>query len=289
MKPKIYLFVPINIGRNLESLLKRKAPNTEFITPASSSEERKYFEKLFAQPNKADLPELIVTLQPDILKYFKNNALRQHFEEFGEVFPPLREDLKALHLYSSLPYVKPLLFVPIIMLVNKDLKQPPQSWSDLLDKRFHGKVLLPDVHTPVSVAFKALIRNMKDGSSSEDSLNSLKYSGLPFDVITGVNKGFYDVGILPLPFARYNMGKNLDTIIPQEGSMVLPQMMFLRKDASEETKAVAQDLFGKNIQRFFSQLGALIPSIEGIPLPVEVKNNTQFYWQNWEWYTKAME
>ncbi len=281
--------MPINIGRNLESLLKRKAPNTEFITPASSSEERKYFEKLFAQPNKADLPELIVTLQPDILKYFKNNALRQHFEEFGEVFPPLREDLKALHLYSSLPYVKPLLFVPIIMLVNKDLKQPPQSWSDLLDKRFHGKVLLPDVHTPVSVAFKALIRNMKDGSSSEDSLNSLKYSGLPFDVITGVNKGFYDVGILPLPFARYNMGKNLDTIIPQEGSMVLPQMMFLRKDASEETKAVAQDLFGKNIQRFFSQLGALIPSIEGIPLPVEVKNNTQFYWQNWEWYTKAME
>ncbi len=291
MKSKIYLFVPINIGRNLESLLKRKAPNTEFITPASSLEERKYFEKIFAQPSQADLPELIVTLQPDILNYFKDEALREHFEGFsgeniGNTFPPLREDLKSLHFNSSLPYVKPLLFVPMIMLVNKDLKQPPQSWSDLFDSRFKGKILLPDIHTPVSVAFNALMKN--ETGASEEFFNRLKYSGLPFDVITGVNKGFYDVGILPLPFARYNMGKNLETIIPQEGCMVLPQMMFLRKNASEETRMVAQDLLGKNVQRFFSQLGSLIPAIEDIPLPVEVKNNTRFYWQDWSWYAKVM-
>ncbi len=288
MKSKIYLFVPINIGRNLESLLKRKAPDKEFITSLSSLEERKYFGKIFTQPNKSDLPELIVTLQPDILNYFKSKELLQYFEDFGDDFPPLREELKALNFNSSLPYVKPLLFVPIIMMINKDLKQPPQSWSDLLDKRFYGKVLLPDIHTPVSVAFKALIRNMHADSRSEDFLNSLKYSGLPFDVITGVNKGFYDVGILPLPFARYNMGKNLNTIIPKEGCLILPQMMFLRKDASLETQAVAKDLLGKNVQRFFSQLGALIPSVANIPLPVEVKNNTRFYWKNWDWYIKVM-
>ncbi len=288
MKPKIYLFVPINIGRNLESLLKRKAPNTEFVTPSSSSEELKYFEKIFTNPTRKELPELIVTLQPEILKYFAKDEVRQHFENISTDFAPLRKDLDAVKFNSTSEYIKPLLFVPLIMLINKDLKNPPTAWRDLFDKQFNGKILLPDAQTPVSIAFNSLMKNMANGEDTTDFFNSMKYSGLPFDVITGVNKGFYDVGILPLPFARYNMGKNLNTIIPDEGSMVLPQMMFLRKGASDETKAVANDLFGKNIQRFFSQLGALIPVIEDIPLPIEIKNNTKFYWENWEWFEEAV-
>ncbi len=286
MKSKIYLFVPINIGRNLESLLKRKAPNTEFITPLSSKEELKYFEKIFANPTQEELPELIVTLQPEILKYFEKDEVRQHFTEVNSQFMPLRSDLKALNFSSTLEYVKPLLFVPLIMLINKDIKNPPAAWHDLFDKRFRSKILLPDAQTPVSIAFNSIMKNMAGSEETKVFFNSMKYSGLPFDVIAGVSKGFYDIGILPLPFARYNMGKNLETIIPEEGSMVLPQMMFLRKDASEAVKTVAQDLFGKNIQRFFSQLGALIPVIEEIPLPVEIKNNTTFYWESWDWYYK---
>ncbi len=288
MKSKIYLFVPINIGRNLESLLKRKAPNMEFVTPSSSSEELKYFEKIFANPTQDELPELIITLQPEILKYFEREEARRYFMNINADFAPLRNDLNALKFNSTSKYIKSLLFVPIIMLINKDLKNPPTAWSDLFDKRFNGKILLPDAQTPVSIGFNSLMKNMAKGKNTTDFLKSIKYSGLPFDVITGVNKGFYDVGILPLPFARYNMGKNLETIIPEEGSMVLPQMMFLRKGASEEAKNVAQDLFGKNIQRFFSQLGALIPVIDEIPLPVEIKNNTKFYWENWEWFEKVV-
>ncbi len=286
MQSKIYIFVPINIGRNVESLLKRKAPNTNFITPSSSSEELKYFSKIFSNPIKEELPELIVTLQPEILKYFENNEVQQHFESCNMDSPDLRSDLAAWNFASTTSYIKPLLFVPIIMLINKDIKKPPTSWNELFEKRFRGKILLPDIQTPVSVAFNALMKDMAKDSDTNDFFDSLKYSGLPFDVITGVNKGFYDIGVLPLPFARYNMGKNVETIIPNEGSIVLPQMMFLRKDASTETKAVANDLFGKNIQRFFSQLGALVPVIEEIPLPVEIKNKPSFYWKNWEWYQK---
>lgn len=284
MKSKIFLFVPINIGRNLESLLKRKAPNTEFIAPSSSSEELKYFAKIFEKPVKEELPELIVTLQPEILKYFEKEELRKHYVDFNSGFPSLRADLKEKNLDSSLAYVKPLLFTPIILLVNKDVKNPPKSWKDLLSSRFHGKILAPDTKTPVSIAFNFLMKDIASGENTDEFFNAMKYSGLPFDVITGVNKGFYDVGLLPLPFARYNMGKNLEIVIPKEGAIVLPEMMFIREDASPETLEVAKDLFGKNIQRFFSQLGALIPVIEGIPLPVEVKEKMNFYWKGWDWY-----
>ena len=284
MQSKIFIFVPINIGRNLESLLKRKAPNTEFITPSSSSEELKYFADIFENPVKEELPELIVTLQPDILKYFEKDAVKKHYIDFASDFPELRADLKAMDLDSSMSFVKPLLYTPIIMLVNKDVKNPPRSWKDLLDSRFHGKVLAPDAQTPVSIAFNFLIKDIANGRSTDEFFNTMKYSGLPFDVITGVNKGFYDVGLLPLPFARYNIGKNLETLIPEEGAIILPEMMFIRKDASPGTIEVAKYLFGKNIQRFFSQLGALIPVIEEIPLPVEIKEEMNFYWKGWNWY-----
>ncbi len=284
MKSKIFLFVPINIGRNLESLLKRKAPNTEFITPSSSSEELKYFASIFEKPVKEELPELIVTLQPEILNYFKKPSVREHYISIPTDFPKLRADLKALNFESTQDFVKPLLYTPIIMLVNKEVKNPPESWKDILDPRFYGKVLAPDTQTPVSIAFNFLMKDIAGTENTDAFFSNMKYSGLPFDVITGVNKGFYDVGLLPLPFARYNMGKNLDTLIPEEGAFVLPEMLFIRKDASAETLEVAKDLFGKNIQRFFSQLGALIPVIEEIPLPVEIKTEMNFYWKGWDWY-----
>ena len=284
MSNKIFIFVPINIGRNLESLLRRKAPDIEFITPSSSAQELKYFSDIFTEPDENDLPELIVTLQPEILKYFQNPEVRKFYVDISTQFPGLRDDLKSMHLESTDLYTKPLLYAPVIMMVNKELAERPEKWSDLADERFKGRILCPDSQTPVSIAFNNLFRDMEKREKTESILNEIKYSGLPFDVITGVNKGFYDIGLLPLPFARYSMGKNVETVIPEEGPIVLPQMMFLKKNASEETISVAKELFGKNIQRFFSQLGALIPVIEEVPLPVEIKSEMKFYWKNWEWY-----
>ncbi len=286
-KSKIYLFVPINIGRNLESLLQRRAPQAEFITPGSSGEELKFFEKIFTNPVRENIPELIVTLQPQILRYFEQEGVRENFESLDNLFPKVRDDLFSLGLHSPEKLVKPVLFVPIIMLVNRDVHNPPKSWRDLFEKRFHGKILLPDIKTPVSFAFSSLMKHFND-ENNDSFFQSLKYGGLPFDVIAGVNKGFYDVGILPLPFARYNVGKNLATVIPREGAFVLPEMIFIRKDASLEVRAVARELFGTNIQRFFSQLGALIPVIPNIPLPAEIKDKMAFHWESWNWYKKIM-
>lgn len=288
MSQKVFIFVPINIGRNLHNLLKKKAPETEIISPSTSNEELNYFEDIFQNLVEENLPELIVTLQPKILNYFNNPEIRNQYINFTDEYPGLRHDLVELSFQSTISYIKPLLFVPIIMLVNKELEKPPLKWIDLLDKRFFGRVIAPDNHTPVSIAFNLIFQDIAGDENFSTFLNSMKYSGLPFDVITGVNKGYYDVGLLPLPFARYSMGKNLETVIPQDGVMVLPQMMFLRKNASKETLSIAGELFSKNIQRFFSQLGALIPVTEDIPLPAEIKQNMNFLWKGWDWYKQLI-
>lgn len=288
MSNKVFIFVPINIGRNLQNLLKKKAPGTEIIAPLSSTEELRYFEEVFRNPVEKELPELVVTLQPDILKYFSNPKLSDYYADFNSDFPALRDDLAVLHFQSTQPFTKPLFYVPIIMLVNKNLEKPPQKWSALLDKRFSGRIIAPDQYTPVSKAFKHIMQDIGGEKETAKCLAEMKYSGLPFDVITGVNKGYYDVGVLPLPFARYSMGNNIETIIPHDGAMVLPQMMFLKKNASDEAHAIARELFSSNIQRFFSQLGGLIPVIDNIPVPTELKQNMNFLWKGWKWYQQVV-
>lgn len=283
MKNKIFIFVPINIGRNLEGLLKRKAPDSEFITPKSSAEELKYFASVFENPVPENLPELVVTLQPEILKYFQNENLRIHYDVFDESYPRLRTDLQSAGFDISYSFIKPLLFTPVILLVNKDVKKKPTRWKDLLLPQFHGKILLPDAQTPVSIAFKEILKDMGE-QGIDEFFDALKFSGLPFEIISAVNKGLYDVGVLPLPFTRYNMGSNIEPVFPEDGMIILPEMMFLRKNASTETKEVAKYLYSENIQRFFSQLGALIPVIENIPFPAEIKDNMKFYWHGWNWY-----
>jgi len=286
LKSKIQIFVPVNIGRNLDSLLKRMAPDAEFITPSSSAEELKLFNEIFSAGNREEIPELIVTLHPEILKHLDEIENSGFYLPLPVQFPALRSELVQAGFDGASAFLKPLLITPLIMLVNSDLEQPPQSWANLLDRRFYGKVLAPEIDTPVSVVFQQIMKEIS-GDNTAPFLDKMVYSGLPFDVIMGVNKGFYDVGLLPLPFARYNVGKNLKMVWPQEGAIALPEMMFIRKDASEDTLKVAEYLLGKNIQRFFSQLGGLIPVLDGIPFPVEVKqNNNNLYWKGWDWYKK---
>ena len=45
MNEKVLIFVPINIGRNLDNLLRKEINGVEFITPKSPGEEFEYIEK----------------------------------------------------------------------------------------------------------------------------------------------------------------------------------------------------------------------------------------------------
>ncbi len=85
MQTKIFIFVPINIRRNLESLLRRKAPNTKHITPLSSSEELKYFADIFENPVKEKLPEEGAIVLPEMI-FMRNNTSAKTIEVAKDLF-----------------------------------------------------------------------------------------------------------------------------------------------------------------------------------------------------------
>ena len=283
MDQKVLIFVPINIGRNLDNLLRKEISGVEFITPKSPGEEQEHIDTALSNPK--DAPDVIISLQPKIISSLGKIKNSGHFEEIQKEAFVVRQEFNEGFGNAS-DFLQPLFLAPLIMIVNGDIENPPQGWQDLAD-RFKGRVIAPSADTPAATVFNAVIRDMS--TENKSFCDQLTCSGLPVDVIMSVNSGLFDVGIIPLPFARYNIAKNAKSIYPEEGAMVMPQVALVKKGAGEQAKKTIDYLYSANIQRFFSQLGGMIPLREGIPIPKEVeKQEARLYWKGWDWYKQSL-
>ena len=284
MNEKVLIFVPINIGRNLDNLLRKEINGVEFVTPKSPGEELEHIETALSKPEES--PDVIISLQPKIIRSMDMIESSGHFEKIQKGELVVRQEFKE-DFEDAGDYLQPLFLAPLILITNGDLDNPPKGWQDLAD-RFKGRVIAPSADTPAATVFKAVMRDMSvDNKSFCDQLTC---SGLPVDVIMSVNSGLFDVGVIPLPFARYNIAKNAKPVYPEEGAMVLPQIALVKKGAGDQAKKTIDYLYGANIQRFFSQLGGMVPMREGIPIPKEVeKKNAKLYWKGWDWYKKLLK
>ncbi|HIP82422.1 MAG TPA: hypothetical protein EYH19_02420 [Desulfocapsa sulfexigens] len=283
MDQKVLIFVPINIGRNLDNLLRKEISGVEFITPKSPGEEFEHIELALSNPEEA--PDVIISLQPEIIRSLEMIESSGHFEKIQKDEFVVRQEFKD-DFEDAGDYLQPLFLAPLILIANGDIENPPRGWQDLAD-RFKGRVIAPSVDTPAATVFNAVMRDMS--AENKNFCDELTCSGLPVDVIMSVNSGLFDVGVIPLPFARYNIAKNAKPVYPEEGAMVLPQIALVKKGAGKQAKKTIDYLYGANIQRFFSQLGGMVPMREGIPIPKEVeKKNANFYWKGWDWYKKIM-
>ncbi len=283
MDQKVLIFVPINIGRNLDNLLRKEISGVEFTTPKSPGEELEYIDVALSNPEEA--PDVIISLQPKIIRSIEMIESSGNFEKIQKddfvVRPEFKDDFE-----DAGEYLQPLFLAPLILIANGDLDNPPQGWQDLAD-RFKGRVIAPSADTPAATVFNAVMRDMS--AENKSFCDQLTCSGLPVDVIMSVNSGLFDVGVIPLPFARYNIAKNAKPVYPEEGAMVLPQIALLRKGAGEQAKKTIDYLYSANIQRFFSQLGGMVPMREGIPIPKEIeKENAKLYWKGWDWYKNIL-
>lgn len=159
--------------------------------------------------------------------------------------PPLRHELGGTFSVPN-EQLTLLFVVPIMMIVNSNLRNPPLTRSELLEKRFFGRVLAPDAITPVSLALHAILRDIY-ALEAERFLDHLAHGGTPFEAAMAVNRGVYDVGIMPLPFTRYCMAPNIYTIWPNDGALGLPEMLLIHKDAGAEVKKLAPCLLEKEV------------------------------------------
>lgn len=281
-KNKIYISVPVNAARNTIMELRKLCPNSEVFnsTKRYYSDDLVFLEKI-KEGKMDEVPDILVTIRPELLWQ------RDEFEKLDVFDTKFKYDLdptlKQTGILDDKWLLKPIYIMPIVIFYNKEMQNPPQTWEDLLDEKYKGKIITTDELTPPAALLKQFCKQ-KFGQKGEDfAENNVDYVGLPIDVNKAVSKKEYDIGIMPLSFAMFSKDNSTDICWPKEGALHLTQVMLMKKGYSEETKIAADWLVSQKAQEMFSDGASFVPVKPDVQAPKHyVDNNKTLLWDDWQ-------
>jgi len=288
-KNKIYISVPVNAARNTMMELKKLCPNSEVFnsTKRYYSDDLVFLEKI--REGKLDeVPDIMVTVRPELLwardEFKKLNVFDDEYKY------EVDSDLKNKELLDDNWILKPIYIMPIVIFYNKEMQNPPQTWEDLLDEKYKGKIITTDEATPPAVLFKHFFKQ-KLGKKGEDfANNNVDYVGLPIDVNRAVSNKEYDIGIMPLSFAMFSKDNSTAICWPKEGALHLTQVMLMKKGYSQESKIAADFLVSQKAQEMFSDGASFVPVRPDIKTPKQFdENNRTLLWDGWKTFIQMAD
>lgn len=281
-KNNIYISVPVNIARNITMGIKEICPESEVFSSSKKyyADDLVFLDKI-KQGKIDEVPDIMVTIRPEILweknflseSGFFDNQYRYEVDGF----------IKSKGFLDETWIMKPVFLMPLIIFYNTSVKNPPESWESLMEPRFKGNIICTNENTPPGSMFRQFfIHTFKDkGKDFVD--NSVNYRGLPIDVNIAVGKGEYDIGIMPISFAKFSRDNSAAFCWPPEGALPLIQMIIMKKNCSNDSKKAADFLLSEKVQQVFSNSAGFIPVIPNIAPPEEfIKNNMNLLWKGWD-------
>ncbi|MBS4209359.1 ABC transporter substrate-binding protein [Bacillus sp. FJAT-50079] len=173
--------------------------------------------------------------------------------------------------------------LPMVIMYNKDMVEEadvPQSWSDLLDPKWKGKIAYTDPaksgssYTQLVTMLFAQEDDGNDGwdfvGKFVDNLDGKILSGSSM-VYKGVADGEFPIGIT-LEEAAYRYisgGANVDVVYPSEGTSAVPDGMALIKGAKnkENAQTFLDFLASKDVQEIIVKEFNRRSILDGIAAP----------------------
>nr|WP_321268480.1 extracellular solute-binding protein [uncultured Sulfurimonas sp.] len=280
-KNQIYISVPVNAARNTLMELKKLCPNSEVFnsTKRYYSDDLIYLEKI-KEGKMDEVPDILVTIRPEILwqrDYLKDLGVFDDEYKYG-----LDSSLKNTGILDDKWILKPIYIMPIVIFYNKEMQNPPQTWEDLLDEKYKGKIITTDEQTPPAELLKQFCKQKFGDKGVNFAQNNVEYVGLPIDVNKAVSNKEYDIGIMPLSFAMFSKDNSTAICWPKEGALHLTQVMLMKKGYSQETKIAADFLVSQKAQEMFSDGASFIPVKPDINTPKQYNdNNKTLLWDDW--------
>jgi len=291
---KILLHCPLNISRSLVQMMEEfsreftEKHNIEVTveTQPHRPSEKSLFE---ACVEKNDMPDLTVGHVDDFAD-LPPGFLAEHFKSVPSRFP-IRKELADKGWTDHSGYFHPFVVIPFAIFYNQNILKGndiPQSWADLLDDRWTGKILMPDEFRIVSLVVKAFMN-----ADFPDRLNAMKtnfvHQGSPMEVITAVDDGRYPIGITNIAFARISKQKNTRIIWPSDGLFCMPQVMVWGQKAPDPLFEIGDFLMSPKIQNYLS-LQSFVPAAPDIPMHELVTDNQcNLRWNGWDAFLAALK
>lgn len=279
---KIDVGLPMSIARMLTPKIQEIAVGMEINVRRIQEEEQKPL------PEKQEnISDLIITHQLSVMKNRDSMISSGHYETPGKMLPEMRPDLKEIGFVEPTGYFTTICLVPVVIIYNRLIINPPLSWHDLTDQRWKGRIgaSSPEILRKLLKFYaKALL-----GKDAEKLISNVVFDGMPVDQNLKVDEGSLDTAIVPLPFTRASRNKNVTMCWPEEGAVCLPQVLIHKKGSLKQTLKISKYLLSENVQRFISETGMMIPVNPDAGPPPEVeKNNLNIFWKGWDWFIEGI-
>lgn len=270
---QIYISIPVNAARGVLRKAKELCPDSQVFnsTKRYYADDLVYLDQIM-QGKIDDLPDIMVSIRPEY-QWKKEQILASDAFD-SEYRYEVNADTQATQQFDNDWILKPVFIMPLVIFYNSEMKNPPQSWSDLLDDRFKGKIVTTDEATPPAALLKRFLAETQGERGVEVAENNIDYLGLPIDVNRAVSGKEYDIGIMPLSFAMFSKDNATKVCWPEEGGLYLTQVMLLKKGYSEDTKKIADYLISEEAQQMFSGGANFVPVTPAIDVPkLYIENN----------------
>ena len=186
------------------------------------------------------------------------------------------------HVLANLrsPYYAPHIWSPQVLIYNPDkIKEPPKSFTDLLDPKYKGRVGVGDgnyFYVMMAAALSATGDvNKVDAPETKALVEKLNANGLRLypstdSIGAGVKSGEIDVGIMWL--ARTNMWQNagipVKASFPTEGSVLYISGMVVPKNAPNKPAAFKylNAMLMPSAQTRFAERMGYLPTVDNCKL-----------------------
>jgi len=275
---KIDIGLPISVARMIIQRIQGMVPPDSLIIRRVQQKEQEPHSCI-----ETEIPEITATHQISIMKDRNRMMASGYYESCSKVLPQMRKDVAQRGLDDSDGLFTPVCFVPLVIIYNRTIDHPPRSWQDLCDSRWRGKIAVPSP----DILQKLVKFYAKDllGSKAEGLFSNVVFEGLPVDVNQKVDDGSFDIGVVSLPFSRSSRRGNISLCWPEEGALLLPEVLIHKRGAGGDLLKVSEYLLSLDVQHYFSDIGVMVPVHPDAPLPFEVTEHAMnFYWKGWDWF-----
>lgn len=261
-------------GNVEEPLLKPKG----FTIVQDIGDEDPRVAKMYAQRRLPRGPDDVICLQGVRGHEVMASGLLEQIDatkvpNLAHVLPNLKSDYYAPHIYS-----------PQVIIYNPDtVKEPPKTFTDLLDPKWKGRVGAGDgnyFYTMMAAALAATGDvNKVDADSAKSLAMKLNDNGLRLypstdSIGAGIKSGEIDVGVMWL--ARVIMWQNagipVKASFPTEGCVLYMSGMVVPKNAPNKPGAYAylNAMLEPSAQQMFAAKMGYLPTVNDAPLTGKV-------------------
>lgn len=264
----IVSILPVNLQTSFKSLFAEKFPqyaeegHGSIVFSGSTCLENVFYKQIETLTSIHQFPDILITNDINSLYHHTGRLMNsRNFESFHFPLHSIYADSKISHPFKIFGYLASEALVMVVDKSKYENSQIPREWYELLNPSLKNSIVFcgdRDFHC--NTIFSHFVKNY-----GYEAINQLTKNTLirihPEDMLNSIhtdNKINASVYVMPYSYAKQIQNKiDYNIIWPDDGAILIPIQMLIKKGTLEKYKDVIRFLTGEDVGKMFESHGLI--------------------------------